>query len=163
MKKMIAALLLVAILAFPVFAESVRLSASVDFVQSPWNASGFGLSVHGVFPLLSFVDDGIKVGPGATFTFPRNDHSNLLIFGTGYFYIPKMVGADGDIVNLYVRANLGYNIPMWFGDGDSRYNGGLGWGTGVGYDITEKFFVEAMWQDYSGSYTRLHLQFGLKF
>ena len=174
MKRLLLACILLAALALPASAAGdlpIRIAGSLDLGN--WWSSGVGISAHLAYtPMI--VDGILRVGGGATFELPLGDVSQLAIYATGiWFPVPTFVKNKKAewYDKWYVRANLGFNIPVISDYPDSKGGFYSGWGTG--YEVTKAFFLEVLYGhyawNYSGwlgayinGYTVIHLTFGFK-
>lgn len=175
MKKLLLACIFLAVLALPAFADGpLRVAGSLDFGDT--FGSGIGISAHVVYAP-SIVDRILRLGAGATFQLPLGDVSQLAIYGTAYWFpIPTFV-QDKKVEwydKWYLKLNLGFNIPLITNaDVYSDSKGGFYNGWGMGYEVTDTFFIEFIrsifaWTWGTGSYRYSwgqyvwHLTFGVK-
>ncbi|MDR2733084.1 MAG: hypothetical protein LBC99_00405 [Spirochaetota bacterium] len=171
MKKLLLAFVLLAALSVPVFADgNIRIAGSLDLGNS-WN-SGLGISAHAIYaPFI--IDNILRVGAGATFQLPLGDVSQFAVYASGFWYpIPTFVQDKKTAWydRWYVKFNLGFNFPLIADSSYASPGGGLYWGWGTGYEITDTFFAEILRGVYAWShggasygYSILHLTFGAKF
>jgi len=168
MKKLILAVLICTLLSLPAFA-SFRLGFSFDAGDT--EAQEIPASVHALFTFLEPIKDAIEVGVGASFWNPVNlveslidtDYglsSSVAIYASGIVYPLKLI--LGSNAGLYVRLNLGYNFAP-FSDYETTsggyysttsgcdFGGGFYGGLGIGYNITDSFFVEILYAAYANT------------
>jgi len=147
MKKLILALMLLAALALPVFANgNFRVSGSLDFGDVV--NSSIGVSAHAQYaPLV--VGSALRVGGGATFQLPLGDWSELAIYATGMVYPLNFSGGNN---GWYAKLNLGFGLPLITSDYYGGASGGFYWAIGTGYEITETLFAEIVYASFPWKY-----------
>ena len=167
-------ILLTALVGGSLIAQELNVSASADVWTNVWMSRGSSISFDentnfsstlSLSYLHRFLDDAIKPGLGMSMWIPRTADENpsgdsrSLSFSDFAAYVaihvyPTRFGSGQRSLAdyLYIKANLGYNQPILFGDWASdRVNsvwGGFYFGVGAGMDTDFGLFVELLYNCY---------------
>ena len=150
------------------FAVELRTSFSLDpFTSVRGLSSRNSLYPSGAINLGIYeknnLAEAFKLGFGTSVWLPHTPYdsdwevtfSDLSAYGSCLFYPLLIMDKNNNktpLSSFYVRGNVGYHHPLMWGNWVSGrmdyYSGGLYYGAGFGYDLSQNIFLEALYNCY---------------